>query len=230
MRAMGSGESAAVSRSTALARVDARWKLLALVAYMLVVFNVGGWPALGACAAAAAACSLAARLRPRTLVRAIVPFSAVLVFTAAMQVLCWSGTVLFCVGGLSVTAEALDASAAMTVRLACAMAASLAFTACTTTSELSRAFARLLRPFECLGLRTGGLVFALDVAFAFIPVLVDEFRAVKRAQEARLADFDAGGVRGRLAAYQRVFAPVFRNAMRRADQLAEAAVARAWGA
>lgn len=215
---------------TLASRLDARAKLLLLVAYIVVIFNVSGWVALGICAAVAIVCCAAARLRPRAVVRALVPLATILAFTVFMQLWYWqdTGTPIAWAGPFTLTVEALNSSAVMIATLCCVMAVSIAFMACTPTRKLVQAFAWLLTPFDRLGFRTEGLVFALNVAFTFLPVLVREFRSVKLAQQARFADFN-GDVRGRLAAYRRVFAPLLRNSMHRADRLAEAAISRAWG-
>ena len=83
----------------------------------------------------------------------------------------------------------------------------------------------LLSPLRALGLRTDAFMLSLSVAFRFVPMLVDEFQVIKRAQLARCGSFD-GKVRERLGAYTRLFAPLIRSSFNRADTLAEAFLAR----
>ena len=85
----------------------------------------------------------------------------------------------------------------------------------------------LLSPLRALGVRTEAFMLSLSVAFRFVPVLVNDFSQLKQAQQARCASFE-GSVSQRVANYARLFAPLARSSLRRADTLAEAFIARAF--
>ena len=212
-----------------LARIDARVKLLCLVAYVIATLHAHTLPALGICVAAAVAAALAVRMGGRDMARVLRPLLIILVVTAIMQVLgIQQGDVLVQLGPIAVTTGALASIGRMVGALFAVMVASVAFMRCTPSEELARALGWLLSPFRRAGLRVDGLLFSLSVAFRFVPVFADEFGRLKRAQMARCGGFE-GGVRGRLGAYARLFAPLVRGSFRKADNLAEASVARGFG-
>lgn len=212
-----------------LAELDPRVKFLCLLVYFIAAFHAQSALSLGVCLALAVACACSVRLGTRGFFGVLRPLAPILVITVVMQVLYQQqGSVLVQFGGVAVTQEALVASARMLVCLLSVMVMSVAFMRCTPVEDLTFAFGWLLAPLRKLGVRTEALMFSLGVSFRFIPVLVDEFRQLKRAQESRLGAFD-GTVRQKLAAYARLFAPLVRSSFRRADMLAEASVTRAFG-
>ncbi len=211
-----------------LATLDARVKLACLAFFVVAVLHAHGAFAVGMCAGAAILLAVAVRMRPREDARVLRPFWPILVITVVMQVLyLQQGDVLAQVGSVAITSGALAESARMIVVLFSIMLASVAFMRITSTEELLRALRWLLAPFRAMGARTEAFMLSLSIAFRFVPVLVGEFRQLRNAQEARCATF-GGGVRERLSAYMRLFAPLLRSSYRRADALAEAFVARSF--
>lgn len=213
----------------ALSRMDPRVKLLCLAAYFVAALHARSAAALGACLAVAVGLALAVRLDARTIARVAKPLVPIVVITVIAQVLyTQQGTVLARIGPLALTADALVESARMIACLLCLVLASVSFMRCTGTEDLLQTIDWCLRPLRRLRVRTDGFSFALSVAFRFVPVLSAEFQQVKRAHEARLVRFE-GGVRTRLGAYMRLFAPLVRNTFRHADALAASSVSRCLG-
>ena len=209
-----------------LQMVDARVKLVCLAVYIVVALHAGTPAALALCLAAAVLVAAFVRMTPRDAGMVMRPLAPIVLITVIMQV--WyfqQGHVIAQLGPVVLTTEGLWAIARMVLSLLSIMLASVAFMRCTATEELMRVLRWLLAPFRALGMRVEGIVLALDVAFRFVPVLVADFQQVKRAQEARCGSFD-GGVRQRVDAYARLFAPLTRSSLRRADTLAQAFVAR----
>ena len=209
-----------------IARLDARAKLFCLIVYVVAALHARTPLAVGACVIAAIVVACAVRLGFRDAWRSLRPLLPIVAITVVMQVLTeQQGDALVWLGGFAVTREALLASCRMVLILAAIMVASVSFMRCTTAEELMVTMRWLLRPLHAIGLRTDAFMLSLSVAFRFIPVLVNEFGQLKRAQQARLASFE-GGVRTRLDAYLRLFAPLVRSSFRRADTLGEAFLAR----
>ena len=212
-----------------LSRADARVKLLCLLLYFVAALHARSVVALAACALAALAGAIATRLDVSSIAKAVLPFAVIVVVTLVMQVLyIQQGEVIAQFGPIAVTTGALAAAGAMLVSLLCVLAMSLAFMRCTSTEQLTSAFGWLLAPLGKLGLRVDAFMLALSVAFRFVPVLVEDFVQLKRAQSSRLAAFD-GSVGKRLNAYMRLFPPLVRGSFRRADHLAEAFLSRCFG-
>lgn len=221
---MSQSSPRAVSKAKAL---DARMALLSLLLYFIAAFHARGAVELGLCSAVAIALAVASKLSLKDVLKGLRPLAVILVITVVMQVLyTQNGTVLLQLGSLVITQEALVDSASMLVCLLCVMVSSIAFMRSVDTAGLVYALAWFMRPFSRIGLRADAFVLSLNIAFRFIPVLLNEFRQLKKAQEARLADFDGQGVRAKLHSYQRLFPPLLRSSFRHSDMLAEAFVSR----
>lgn len=209
-----------------LQRADARVKLGCLAAYIVVTLHAHTPAALALCLAVALVLAALVRMPVRQAGSVIRPLVPIVVLTAVMQV--WyfqQGQVVAQLGPVALTAEGLWSVVRMVASLFSVMLASVAFMRCTDTEELMRVLRWLLAPFRAAGARAEGITLALSVAFRFVPVLVDDFRQVRRAQQARCGSFE-GGVRQRLDAYARLIAPLTRSSFRRADTLAQAFVSR----
>lgn len=209
-----------------LSSLDARVKLACLAIFIVATLHAHAPLAVAACVALAIALACAVKLSVRDVRSVMLPLAPILIITTVMQVLYFQqGLAIASIGPVAITADALYASVRMVACLLAIMLASVSFMRCTATEELVCMLRWLLSPLRALGLRTEAFILSLSVAFRFVPVLVNEFQLVKRAQLARCGSFD-GNVRERLGSYTRLFAPLIRNSFSRADTLAEAFLAR----
>jgi energy-coupling factor transport system permease protein len=102
----------------------------------------------------------------------------------------------------------------------------------TSIPDLIHGIEGLFRPLERLGLPLHGVVMASIIAVRFVPTMALELERLRKAQMARGGDVDRAGM-GLVARVRRVIplvVPVFVTALRRAERLAEAMEARAYGA
>ena len=118
----------------------------------------------------------------------------------------------------------------VTGRILLLVYASVVLVSLSTATELTAALQRLLAPLGRVGLPVRDATTALSIALRFMPVTAEELAAVRRAQAARGATFDSGGLVGRLRAYGGLMVPLFVGLFRRADRLACAMDARCFGA
>lgn len=68
----------------------------------------------------------------------------------------------------------------------------------------------------------------MTIALRFIPILLEETDKIMKAQMARGADFESGGVIKRAKSLIPLLVPLFISAFRRADELAMAMEARCY--
>ncbi|HBG02524.1 MAG TPA: transporter, partial [Firmicutes bacterium] len=68
----------------------------------------------------------------------------------------------------------------------------------------------------------------MTIALRFIPTLLEETEKIMKAQMARGADFQSGGIMQRARSLVPLLVPLFVNAFRRADDLAIAMEARGY--
>lgn len=220
-----------VAGDSPMHRLDARVKFTACLLFMLAGFAAQGWAALSLVALAGLATLLSARMSARQAWAGFRPFVGLALFVAVFDTLFTSGqTVLWQAGPLCVSLEGIAFAAESVVRLALVATVTSTLMATTSATQLSNACEALLKPLQGKGLRADDLGLSLDMTLRFVPLVQSELLEVKRAQQARLAPFDAGSLPQRVRAYLPVLVPLFAACLRRSEDLALAIQNRAYGA
>ncbi len=94
-------------------------------------------------------------------------------------------------------------------------------------SELAEAATKILKPLEKMKLPVGDFSLILFIAIRFIPILYNEFNAIKNAQIIRGVNF-TGSLINRTKKITSIIIPVFVSAIQRADDLAMALQVRGY--
>lgn len=212
-----------------LSRVDARVKIVLLLAWTIVVFVAPG-PLVVACGAVLlVACQRLARIEPASIIAAARPVSVILAFTLLANLVSCDGTAPVALGAHA----GLDPEGGLrglfaVLRIVMLLGLSLAVSATTTPPQISDACVRLLRPLGRLGVPVGDIGSVLSIALRFVPIVSEEFERTRLAQRARGVRFDEGGVVVRLRRWGAVFTPLIIGLFRRADRLADSMAARCY--
>jgi energy-coupling factor transport system permease protein len=98
----------------------------------------------------------------------------------------------------------------------------------TALMDLADGFEIMLDPFKRIGLPINELVMTMVVALKFVPLLVSEVERLVKAQAARGASIDHGGVAERARNLAAVLIPLFVGALARAETLTTAMDARCY--
>lgn len=104
-------------------------------------------------------------------------------------------------------------------------------TFCTSTSEFVQGLQRLLSPINKLGIKTMDLVMVLQITIRFIPLLAQTAERIAKNQASRGAEWGTrgGGFFSRVKRLFPLLVPLFVISIRRAEVLALAMDARAYG-
>ena len=152
-----------------------------------------------------------------------------ILFTVFINIFLTSGDhVILDLGFATVTLEGLLAAAAMAVRLIMLIIGSSLLTLTTSPINLTDAIERLLKPFERIHVPAHEIAMMMTIALRFIPILLEETDKIMKAQMARGADFESGGLIKRAKNMVPLLVPLFISAFRRADDLALAMEARCY--
>ena len=98
----------------------------------------------------------------------------------------------------------------------------------TTPNKLTDGLERLLAPLKIFRIPVHEMAMMMSIALRFIPILLDETDKIMKAQMARGADFESGGLMKKVRAMVPLFVPLFISAFRRANDLALAMEARCY--
>ena len=114
----------------------------------------------------------------------------------------------------------------MAIRLILLIMGTSVLTLTTSPIELTDGIERLLKP---IGKEIAHeLAMMMTIALRFIPTLIDETDKIMKAQKARGADFESGGLVKKAKSLIPLLVPLFISSFRRADELAMAMEARCY--
>ena len=210
-------------------RLDPRVKLVLMVAYIVLVFLVGGFAGYGVLAAFIVLVAALSKIRPKFLLRSIKPVLIIVIMTFVLNVLFTRGEEpLVEWGFIKIYAEGIRFAAMMALRLVFLLVGTSLLTLTTSPMALTDALERLLKPLKAIKFPVHEMAMMMTIALRFIPTLLEETDKIIKAQTARGADFDSGNLLAKAKAMVPLLVPLFVSAFRRADELAMAMEARCY--
>ena len=153
----------------------------------------------------------------------------IIIFTVVLNMIfIRTGKVIFTFGILKITMDGVIISAKLCIRLVMLVLGSSVLTLVTSPIALTEGIEALLKPTKKIGVPAHEIAMMMSIALRFIPTLIDELDKIKKAQMARGADFDTGGLVAKAKSMIPLLVPLFVSAFRRADELAMAMEARCY--
>lgn len=131
-------------------------------------------------------------------------------------------------GNVRITYEGLYTATFMGLRLLLLIIGSSILTLTTTPNSLTDGMEKGLSPFRKIGLPVHEIAMMMSIALRFIPILLEETDKIMKAQSARGADFETGGIIKKAKSLVPILVPLFVSAFRRATDLAMAMEARCY--
>ena len=215
--------------NTFIHRLDPRTKLLAVILYIVALFNAQGVVTYAIVTALLALCIIVSRVPFRSLTRGLKPIWVIVAFTAIMNLFFTSGTPLGAGWLLShISQEGLRSAIFMVLRIVMLIMGTFLLTYTTSPISLTDGLESLLSPLKKLRLPVHELAMMMSIALRFIPTLIEETDKIMSAQKARGADFESGNIFQRAKALVPILVPLFISAFRRADELATAMECRCY--
>ncbi len=220
-----------IPQSSFVHKMDARIKILAVIAYIVAVFLVRfpHFLGFGACfllVVLAKVFSKVSFLRVLKSVKAIIFF---IILTAVLQIFFnKTGVVLVEWFFIVITDQGLLNAGFLTARIILIILGASLLTFTTSPVEIADGIESLLYPLKWIKFPVHEFALIMNIALRFIPTLLDETDRIIRAQKARGADFESGNVFKKAKALIPVLIPLLISSFRRADELADAMDARCY--
>lgn len=216
-----------VPGASAVHRLDPRTKLALCAALVLLVFAVHGWWGYALYFAFAIGLTVLGQIPWGFLLRGMKPMFYFALLTLIFQLIfVGDGNDLWRWHFLRVTDYAVVSGVYMCLRLLLVVHLVLLLTLTTSPLEISEGIEKLFRPFGRLGLNSYEVALVASGALRFVPTLLEQADKVKRAQMARGVNFEEGNIIVRTRKMLPLLAPLFINAIRRAEDLGMAMEAR----
>lgn len=211
-----------------LHRLDPRVKISGTLLYIISLFLVKNlWGYLIAALVLAAVIG-ASKVPFGYIVKGLKAVMILLLFTVCFNLFLTSGTPIFEWKFIHITKEGLYLAFSMAVRLTLLILGSSLMTFTTTPNELTDGMESLLSPLKKIHVPVHEVAMMMSIALRFIPILLEETDKIMKAQQARGADFETGGIIRRAKAMIPILVPLFISAFRRAGDLAMAMEARCY--
>ena len=210
-------------------KMDARIKILAVIAYMVAVFLVKSYQFMGF-----ATCLLfviiSTAFAKVPFVRVLKSIKAILFFIILSAVLQLffnkTGKVVLEWKFIVITDGGLLNAGFIIARITLIVLGASLLTLTTSPMEIADGIESLLYPLKWIKFPVHEFALIMSIALRFIPTLLDETDRIIKAQKARGADFESGNIFKRAKALIPVLIPLLISSFRRADELADAMDAR----
>lgn len=218
-----------VPGDSAVHRLDPRTKILAMIAYIVLVFLVQSMAAFAVPFLFVALALLLSGVPLSYVGSSLKPMRWLIAFMFLINLFFTQGErVLFSWWIVRVTAEGVRQAVFISLRLILLVAGTSLLTLTTSPIALTDGLERLLKPLARLRFPAHELAMMMTIALRFIPTLLEETDRIRKAQMARGADFESGGLIARARAMVPILVPLFVSAFRRADELAMAMESRCY--
>ncbi|MCD8300746.1 MAG: energy-coupling factor transporter transmembrane protein EcfT [Clostridiales bacterium] len=212
-----------------LHRLDPRVKLVGTIAYIVSLFlinGVFGWVvAIGFLAVMIGLSGVPVKM----MLKGIRGIWVLILITAVCNFFFTrTGAVILQKGVISITATGIHNCVYYSLRLIFLVVGASVMTLTTSPDQLTDGLETGLRCLKKIGLPISELAMMMSIALRFIPILGDEAEKVKKAQMARGASFDEGGLLMKVKSLVPILVPLFVSAFRRANDLSLAMEARCY--
>lgn len=209
-------------------RLDPRSKILISIAFIVSLFIIDALWGFLAVVGFLAIVIIASKVPFTHVLRGLKPILLIILLTFIINLFMTPGDILWKFGFLKITREGIYQASFMGIRLALLIVGTSMLTLTTSPIMLTDGIEQLLNPFKKIGLPAHELAMMMTIALRFIPTLMQETEKIMKAQKARGADFESGGIIARAKNLIPILVPLFISAFRRADELAVAMESRCY--
>ena len=162
------------------------------------------------------------------MVKGLIAIVILMIITAIFNLFLTNGKELVSFWIFTITYEGLRNAILMAIRLTYLILGTSVMTLTTTPNELTDGLEKSLSPLNRIHVPVHEIAMMMSIALRFIPILVEEADKIMRAQMARGADFETGGIIKKAKNMIPLLVPLFVSAFRRANDLAMAMEARCY--
>ena len=210
-------------------RLDPRSKLLAMFAFLLLIFWANNLITNVLIIAFVFAMVLLSQIRLSFFINGLKPIIGIILFTTFFQVFFTPGaSVLWEFWIFKVSIEGLQQALIIFIRFVLIIFFSTLLTLTTTPLSLADGIESGLAPLKRLKVPVHEIGLMLSMSLRFVPTLMDDTTRIMNAQRARGVDFNEGNLIQKVKSVIPILIPLFASSFKRADALATAMEARGY--
>ncbi len=211
-----------------LHKLDARTKILFLVAFIVLIFCSFNFYALGLVTAFTVVTVFLSKVPVKMFLKSLKTIILVVVITSVLNLFYGTGEPIFEWWIFSITLDGIFNAIFVTVRIICLVVVSSALTFTTSPTDMTDGLERLMKPLTIFHISVHEIAMMMTIALRFVPTLLEETDKIMSAQKARGADMESGNLINRIKALIPVLVPLFVSSFRRAYDLAMAMECRCY--
>ena len=211
-----------------LHRLDPRVKLAGTVLFIISLFAFGSVPGYVVATVFLFSMIRLSKVPFKFITKGLKAIFILMLFTVAFNLFLTPGTPLVRFWKLTITKEGLRTAIYMAVRLVYLVIGSSLMTLTTTPNNLTDGMEKGLGFLKKIHVPIHEIAMMMSIALRFIPILMEETDKIMKAQMARGADFESGGIMKKAKSLIPILVPLFISAFRRANDLAMAMEARGY--
>ena len=210
-------------------RLDPRVKLLGTLIFVISLFIANSPIGYGVAVIFLIACIAMSKVPVKYMLKGLKSIVFVLVFSAMFIVLFTSGEhIIFKYGIIKISREGIFNAIEMIVRLILLLVGSSVMTLTTTPTDLADGLEKAFGFLKVIKVPVHEMAMMISIAFRFIPILIEETDKIMKAQIARGADFESGGLVKKAKSLIPLLVPLLISSIKRALDLATAMEARCY--
>jgi len=209
-------------------RLDPRTKLFGTMVYIVALFLCDSFVGYAIAVLWLACVIKLSKVPLKFITRGLKSILIFMIISVSFNLFLTQGETLVTLGPLTITKEGVILAASMLIRLVCLVVGASILTLTTTPNNLTDGLEKGLGFLKKFKVPVHEVAMMMSIALRFIPILVEETDKIMKAQMARGADFDSGGLIKKAKALIPLLVPLFVSAFRRANDLATAMEARCY--
>lgn len=209
-------------------KLDSRTKLFATLLFIISVFSFDGIVGFIVMTAFLFGVIALSKVPLSFMLRGLKAIMILLVIAGLFNLFLTPGQVLWSIWKIHITREGLRNAVLMTIRMVYLIMGSSVMTLTTTPNQLTDGLEKALKPLQKINVPVHEIAMMMSIALRFIPILIEETDKIMKAQMARGADFETGGLVKKAKNMVPLLVPLFVSAFRRANDLALAMEARCY--
>ena len=209
-------------------KLDPRTKLFATLLFIISVFSFDGIVGFIVMTAFLFGVIALSKVPLSFMLRGLKAIMILLVIAGLFNLFLTPGQVLWSIWKIHITREGLRNAVLMTIRMVYLIMGTSVMTLTTTPNQLTDGLEKALKPLQKINVPVHEIAMMMSIALRFIPILIEETDKIMKAQMARGADFETGGLVKKAKNMVPLLVPLFVSAFRRANDLALAMEARCY--
>ena len=211
-----------------LHKLDARIKILLLIAYIVIIFCSFNLFALGLVVLFAITTVILSRVPVKMFLKSLKTIIIIVLITSILNLFYGSGEPLCQWWIFTITLNGIFNAITVTLRIICLVIVSSALTFTTSPTDMTDGLEKLMKPLTVFHISVHEIAMMMTIALRFVPTLLEETDKIMSAQKARGADMESGNLVKRIKALIPILVPLFVSSFRRAYDLAMAMECRCY--